>query len=237
MTVSSRRGRDAPAAQKVPVPALSPDDVARLASGGRIERIARGAIVPLDALGVTVVAEGQFRVFRNAAFVRDVTLVLAGPGQILAPGSVFGDRSAESGAQAITAGSLLIVAADTLARYVASVPGFYAALARSLARRTLAVQRKLEAFSRATIEARVAGALLELAEAAGAPVAGGGIRLELPLSQEDLAALAGTTRESCSATVAALARRGLVRGSRVRGLLLTDPDGLAELAAVDFRAP
>ena len=219
------------------MPALSPDDIACLARDGRIERVARRAIVPLDAPTVTIVAEGRFRVFRNAAFVRDVTLVLAGPGEVLAPGSVFGDRSAESGAQAVTAGSLLIVAADTLARHAAAVPGLYAALARSLARRTLAVQRKLEAFSRATIEARVAGALLELAEAAGAPVAGGGVRLELPLSQEDLAALAGTTRESCSATVAALARRGLVRGSRVRGLVLTDPGALAGLAAVDFRAP
>jgi CRP-like cAMP-binding protein len=240
MAVPSRRGRDAPAGQKVPVPALSPDDIARLASDGRVEPVARGAVVPLDAPSVTVVAQGRFRIFRNAAFVRDVTLGLAGPGDVLAPGSVFGDRSAESGAQAITAGSLLVVAAHVLARYADSTPGLYAALARSFARRTLAVQRKLEAFSRATIEARVAGALLELAGAAGTAVAGGGVRLELPLSQEDLAALAGTTRESCSATVAALARRGLVRGSRVRGLVLTDPGGLAGLAglaAVDFRAP
>ncbi|HEY6233561.1 MAG TPA: Crp/Fnr family transcriptional regulator [Candidatus Elarobacter sp.] len=217
------------------MPALSPDDLARLAPEGRLERVARGAVVPLDAPTVTIVADGWFRLFRNAAFVRDVTLGLAGPGEVLAPGAVFGDRSAESGAQAVTAGSLLMVAAGTLARYAAATPGLYAAIARSLARRTVAVQRKLEAFSRATVEARVAGALLELAESAGSAVAGGGIRLELPLSQEDLAALAGTTRESCSAAVAALARQGLLRGRRLRGLVLTDPVGLAAVAAVDVR--
>jgi CRP-like cAMP-binding protein len=217
------------------VPALSPDDIARLAPEGRVERVARRAVVPLDAPTVTIVAEGWFRVFRNAAFVRDVTLGLAGPGEVLAPGAVFGDRSAESGAQAITAGNLLVVAAETLARHAAVAPGVYVAIARSLARRTLAVQRKLEAFSRATVEARVAGALLELAESAGVAVAGGGVRLELPLSQEDLAALAGTTRESCSAAVAALARQGLVRGRRLLGLVLTDPEGLAAGAAVGFR--
>jgi CRP/FNR family cyclic AMP-dependent transcriptional regulator len=217
------------------VPALSPDDIARLAPDGRLEPVARRAVVPLDAPVVTIVAHGWFRVFRNAAFVRDVTLVLAGPGEILAPGALFGDRSAESGAEAITAGSLLVVAAETLARYAAATPGLYIAIARSLARRTLAVQRKLEAFSRATVEARVAGALLELAETAGAPAAGAAVRLELPLSQHDLAALAGTTRESCSAAVAALARRGLVRGSRLRGLVLSDPAGLAALASVDVR--
>jgi CRP-like cAMP-binding protein len=87
------------------------------------------------------------------------------------------------------------------------------------------------------VEARVAGALLELAGNAGVAVAGGGVRLELPLSQDDLAALAGTTRESCSAAVAALARRGFVRGSRLRGLVLSDPAGLAGLASVDPPAP
>jgi CRP-like cAMP-binding protein len=218
------------------VPALSPEDIARLAPEGRVERVARRAVVPLDAPVVTVVAEGWFRVFRNAAFVHDVTLVLAGPGEVLAPGALFGDRSAESGAQAITPGSLFVIAAETLARHAAATPALYVAIARSLARRALAVQRKLEAVSRATVEARVAGALLELAQSAGAAVADG-VRLELPLSQDDLAALAGTTRESCSAAVASLARRGLVRGSRLRGLVLTDPAGLAGLAAGDLRSP
>ncbi|GAC1576083.1 MAG: hypothetical protein NVS3B7_08870 [Candidatus Elarobacter sp.] len=214
---------------------LHPDDLERLAPEGRMVSIARRGVVPLDVPTVTLVVEGWFRVFRNAAFVRDVTLVLAGPGEVLAPGSLFGDRSAENGAEAITGGRVLVLAAAALSRHAEAEPSLYAAFARALARRTLRVQRKLEAFSRATVEARVAAALIEIAENAGISLHGGGLRLDLPLSQEDLAGLAGTTRESCSATVAALARRGLVRGSRLRGLVLLDPAGLAELAAVDFR--
>jgi CRP-like cAMP-binding protein len=67
--------------------------------------------------------------------------------------------------------------------------------------------------------------------------AGRAVRLDLPVSQADLAGLAGTTRESCSAAMAGLARLGLVRGSRLRGLALAEPQALAELAAVDFRGP
>jgi CRP-like cAMP-binding protein len=219
------------------VPALSPDDIARLSCDGRVERVARRTIVPLHRAVVTIVAEGWFRVFRNAAFVRDVTLALAGPGELLAPGAAFGDRSAESGAQAITGGAVLAVDAETLERYATATPGLYVAIARSLARRTLAVQRKLEAFSRATVEARVAGALLELAATAGTALGEGAVRLDLPLAQDDLAALAGTTRESCSSAVAALARRGLVRGRRLRGLVVIDPAGLAALASVELRTP
>lgn len=197
--------------------------------------VGRGTVVPLDAPAVAVVYDGWFRVFRNAAFVRDVTLVLAGPGQLLAPGTVFGDRSSESGAEAVTDGAILRVSSEVWDRHAAAAPAMYATIARSLARRTLRVQRKLEAFSRAPVESRVAGALLELAEDAGTPQADGAVRLDLPLSQEDLAGLAGTTRESCSSAVAAFAREGLVRGSRLRGLVLLRPERLAELAAVDFR--
>jgi CRP-like cAMP-binding protein len=219
------------------VPALSPAQIERLAREGRVERLARRATVRLDTAAVTVVAEGWLRVFRDAAFVRDVTLVLAGPGEVLAAGALFGDRSAESGAEAITEAAVLTVTPSALEAEAERSPGLYAALARSLARRALRVQRKLEAFSRTTVEARVAVALLEMAEDAGVPLVGGGVRLDLPLSQEDLAGLAGTTRESCSTAVAAFARRGLVRGSRLRGLVLVDPAGLAELAAVDFQRP
>ncbi len=216
--------------------ALSAAELERLTGAGRVARVARRAIVPLDVPTVTVVLEGWFRVFRNAAFVRDVTLVLAGPGEVLAPGSLFGDRSAESGAQAITDGGILLVAPEAVARQGEADPALYARIARSLARRALRVQRKLEAFSRASVEARVAAALLDLAEEGGG-LPGGAVRLNLPLSQEDLAGLAGTTRESCSSAVAAFARAGLVRGARLRGLVLLDPAGLAELAAVDFRGP
>jgi CRP-like cAMP-binding protein len=216
---------------------LTPEELAALAGEGRAARVARRAIVPLDVPTVTVVTDGWFRVFRNAAFVRDVTLVLAGPGEVLAPGSLFGDRSAESGAEAITEGGVLILAPEALARRSETDPGLYARIARGLVRRTLRVERKLEAFSRASVEARVAAALLELAEEGGSTLPGGAVRLDLPLSQEHLAGLAGTTRESCSSAVAAFARAGLVRGARLRGLVLLDPGGLAELAAVDFRGP
>lgn len=217
------------------MPALNPDAVDRLAREGRLERLARRARFAVDGPDVAVVVDGWFRVFRNAAFVRDVTLVLAGPGELVAPGALFGERSAESGAEAVTGGSIALVPPEAFARH--GDARLFQAIARSLAIRTSRVQRKLEAVSRASVEERVAAALLEIAEDAGVGLPGGEIRLDLPLSQGDLAGLAGTIRESCSTAVAAFARRGLVRGRRLQGLVLADPAGLAAVAAVDFRGP
>jgi hypothetical protein len=45
-----------------------------------------------------------------------------------------------------------------------------------------------------------------------------------------LGRLAGTTRENCSAIVASLARSGVVRGGRLRGMTVLDPAALRRAA-------
>ncbi len=210
---------------------LAPDDLDRLAAEGRIERIARRGIVPLDGPTVAVVMDGYFRIFRHSAFAHDVTLGLASKGDVLAGSAVFGGHSAESGAEALSEGHVLLIAPDRFAARAAEEPDLYLKMAYSLGRRVSRLQQRISSLGRVGVEGRIAAGLLELADAFGRPVPGG-IRLDLPLSQDDLARLAGTTRETCSSIVAEFARRGLVRGGRLRGLTLVDLEGLAALAAI-----
>ncbi len=212
-----------------PVQGLTADDIDRLAADGRVELIARRTVVPLDGPTVTIIIDGWFRVFRNAAFVRDVTLFLASAGDVLAPGALFGDRSAESGAEALVDAHVLLLAPEAFTRHAESDPELFTKIAVVLGRRVSRVQKRLEELSRFGVEARVAGSLIDLAADFG--TAGpAGVKLELPLSQEDLANLAGTTRESCSSAVAEFARRGFVKGSRLKGLVILDQAGLAAVA-------
>ncbi len=212
------------------MPVLSDEQIERCANVGRVETVARRAVVPLDGPTAAIVVDGWFRVFRNAAFVRDVTLFLARRGDVLAPAALFGQRGGESGAEAIAASSVALVASDAFDRIASDDPLLYLAVARNIAHRTAQVQAKLERQSRAPAEARVAAALLEICDDFGIPLATGGHRIDLPISQEDLARLAGTTRETASTAVASFARRGLIRGSRLKGLALVDAAGLAATA-------
>jgi CRP-like cAMP-binding protein len=206
------------------------DHVAALREAGQTVRAVRGERVVFDPAQVTLVVDGWMRVARDAAFVRDVTLALAGPGAMLGAGALFGERSAETCATAITDATLAVFDPAVL-RERADSAAFYVWLSQGFAQRTLAVHRKLEAFSRAGVEARVAAGLLDIAAAGGIVQPDGAIRLTLPLSQADLAGLAGTTRESASGAVAGFARAGLVQGGRLRGLLVLDPAGLERAAA------
>ncbi|MGD0472753.1 MAG: Crp/Fnr family transcriptional regulator [Candidatus Velthaea sp.] len=207
---------------------LTGDQIARLAAEGRVERVSRGAVVQLDAPEVAIVSGAWFRVFRRAAYVRDVTLFLAQRGDVLAPGTIFGERSAESGAQAIADAEMLFVPREAFERQAGADPSLYIKIAANVGRRIARLQTKLEAFSRAGVENRVAGALLELADDFGLPVPAG-TKIDLPLSQEDLAHLAGTSRESCSQAVAAFARGGFVVGGRLKGLIIADRPALEAL--------
>jgi CRP-like cAMP-binding protein len=213
------------------VPVLNDEQIERCAIVGRVETVARRAVVPLDGPTAAIVVDGVFRVFRNAAFVRDVTLFLARRGDVLGPATFFGQRGGESGAEAIVPASVALIARDAFERIAGEDPALYLALAYNIGHRTARVQGKLERQSRAPAEARVAAALLEICDDFGTPLPSGGHRIDLPLSQEDLARLAGTTRETASTAVASFARRGLIRGSRLKGLALLDAAGLAATAA------
>jgi CRP-like cAMP-binding protein len=209
---------------------LAGDDIDRLCAQGRVEMVPRRGIVPLDGPTVVVVIGGFFRIFRNAAFVRDVTLGLATRGDVLAPGAAFGDRTTETGAEALSEGHVLHLSPHAWNACAAERPDLNFKMAVSIGKRISRLQKKLEELSRTGVEGRVASTLLDLASDFGAKMPGGGIKLDVPFSQEDLARLAGTTRETCSSTVADFARRGYVRGGRLRGLLLLDLPALTALA-------
>jgi CRP-like cAMP-binding protein len=149
---------------------------------------------------------------------------------VLAPSAAFGDRAAETGAEALSEGHVLHLAPGAWNACAAAEPSLNLKMAASIGKRISRLQKKLEELSRTGVEGRVASTLLELAADHGSPGPGGSIRLEVPLSQEDLGRLAGTTRETCSSIVAEFARRGYVRGGRLRGMLVLDVPALEALA-------
>jgi CRP/FNR family transcriptional regulator, cyclic AMP receptor protein len=70
----------------------------------------------------------------------------------------------------------------------------------------------------------IAGRLRELATDHGVP-GPAGVRLRVPITQDELARMVGASREAVNRSVGALTARGLVRSSG-RRLFITDPDAL-----------
>jgi len=131
---------------------------------------------------------------------------LAGPGDLigaLAPGQAALRESAE----ALSASVVVTV----VPREEASLfePALFRAAGDQLTRITDALED-----GELPVGARLARALLRLGERFGQVAADGSVRLTLPLTQDNLAAMIGAARETTTATVGELRRLGLLEGTR-----------------------
>jgi len=131
---------------------------------------------------------------------------VAGPGDLigaLAPGAAALRESAE----ALSASVLVTVVPREEAS--AFEPALFRAAGDQLTRMTDALED-----SELPVGARLARALLRLGERFGQPSEGGIVRITLPLTHENLAAMVGAARETTTATLGEMRRLGLLEGTR-----------------------
>lgn len=131
---------------------------------------------------------------------------VAGPGDLigaLAPGAAALRESAE----ALSASVVVTVVPREEAS--AFEPALFRAAGDQLTRMTDALED-----SELPVGARLARALLRLGERFGQPSEGGVVRITLPLTHENLAAMVGAARETTTATLGEMRRLGLLEGTR-----------------------
>jgi CRP-like cAMP-binding protein len=107
-----------------------------------------------------------------------------------------------------------------------AVPGAALALLRVVIARLRDSDNLRAEFGARDALGRVASRLAELAETAGEPCADG-IRIAMPLTQEDLAQWVAASREAVARALASLRRRHLITTAR-REIVVTDLDGLRD---------
>jgi len=79
------------------------------------------------------------------------------------------------------------------------------------------------------VPARLARTFVRLAERFGQPQPGGLVRLTLPLTHDDLAAIVSAARETTSTVLAKMRRDGVLQGTR--GSYSLDPEAMRDYAA------
>lgn len=117
--------------------------------------------------------------------------------------------------------------ADAAARY----PKLSEALLRRAQADLHAARDLLDLSRRRGAEARVAGLVLALAQAASASPCHPAQAFDLPLGRADIAAMLGLTIETVSRQFTALERAGVIRRDGRRGIELLDPARLEAMAA------
>ncbi len=121
-----------------------------------------------------------------------------------------------------------VFSAEVFRRVLADTPGVALGLLRMLIDRIRDSDRLRVEFGARDTLGRVALRLVVLADTAGEMVEDG-VKIGIPLTQEDLAGWIGASREAVTRGLGSLRNRGLIRTGR-REIVILDLDGLRDAA-------
>lgn len=179
-----------------------------------------------EATTLAIVAAGQVKLLQHGAAGQDVLLRIAGPGDLIGGFSAIGGSHPES-AQAHTDVCLLNITASDFQELLLGNPRVALEVLSFSAEKLAEARSTIRGLSTEPVETRVARTLLQLAADHGEEGEAGTV-IQMPLGQQDLAALAGTTVETVSRILSRFRRDGLTDSGR-RWVVLRDRDALAEL--------
>jgi CRP-like cAMP-binding protein len=214
--------------RRVPVFATLPeDDVARVADVAVPRRFGAGEVVfheGDESNTCYVVRTGQARAIRAHSDGRSITLANFGPGDIFGELAMFDNERRSATVETTVATDVIAILGGDMRRLMREQPEIAVRLIGALAQRLRATNERLARQSFQTVQSRVASVLAQMVETARAQGAGDGDVL-ITSTQADLAALAGSSRESASRFLAVLERAGIITQGRGR-LVVHDGDAL-----------
>jgi CRP-like cAMP-binding protein len=167
-----------------------------------------GQIVLLEGAASSVlyvVQAGRLKLFKTSPRGREQVLRLLRPGDVFNEVAVFDDGPNPASAQAIEDCTLYLLRRRDLVRFVAERPGIALAITRTFARRLREAMVLVEDLAFRDVTSRLAKILLEGRDG-GAP----------RLTQELLAAMAGSRREVVGRALKALSQDGTIKLERGR---------------------
>jgi len=147
-----------------------------------------------------VVLEGSVAVVREAAQRRESILSILTTGDFFGEMSVFDTSARSAGIRTLTAASVGVLGRDEFLSLIDRNPRVGRLLVIALAERLRAANALLAAATSQDIRARLAALLLNLAEHFGEPVEEG-TRITLRLTNQEMANMIGTTRETVNRTL------------------------------------
>ena len=196
---------------------LTDEERSALRAAGRVRRFSKGEAIfheGDDPGGVMAVLTGTVKVSVIGVGGREVVLRFPGPGELVGELAAVGDRPRTATVTAVDDVEALAVRATDFRRFVLEHPRVAPLVFEHVAALLAEADRQRIDFATRDVTARIAGRLIELAETVGEPEPGAGVRITLPLSQEELAAWSGASREAVARSLHLLRELGWIETRR-----------------------
>lgn len=205
---------------------LEEHSVAAVRAAGRARRYPKGSLLFAEgdtAHEVLIVTAGAVKVVVTSANGQEVVLDVLEAGDLLGELSAIDGGARSAMAVALTQTEVLAISHGAFQSLLAEHACLASALLRLLAARLRGAARRQLEFGTKDALGRVCQRLVDLADRYGAPDSAGRTLLSNPLSQQDLAAWAGLSREAVVKGLRALRTLGWVEIAGRRILLVDHP--------------
>jgi CRP/FNR family transcriptional regulator, cyclic AMP receptor protein len=212
--------------------ALAPDDVQWLRGRGLVRRFVPGVTLFREGEQsdcVMFLLRGRVKIATEAEAGREAVLAFRSPGEVLGELSAIDGQPRSASVVAVDPVEALVVATIDFRAFLERTPRATLWILTRLTERLRDADRKRAEFGSSDTIARVAARLLELADDHGMPVEGG-VRIDLPITQEELASWVGSSREGVNKALHTLRSLGWVETER-RAITVRDPEALRRRAS------
>lgn len=207
---------------------VAPGELARIAEGCSIRRLARGEAVfrvgePCEEFHVTVI--GQVKLYAISAGGQEKVIEIIGPGGTFAEALMFTGRPYIVNAQAVTDALVLTVSKRAVLDEIERDPRFSLRMLAGISRRLHGLVRDVEDYTLCSGAQRIIGYLLrDVGDGAGRE---GPVSVSLPVSKATIASRLSLTPEYFSRVLHELEAQRLIEIDR-RDIRILDAKALAE---------
>ena len=186
-----------------------------------------------EAREVFLIEKGRVKCAASSESGRESLLAVRGPGDLLGELSALDGSTRSAAAVAVDPVELYTLPAAKFIEILGTYPGAGLELVRVLSARLRDADRKRAEFGSHDSMARVARRLLELADRFGTTgqATGGQIRIDLPLTQDELASWTGASREAVAKALRVLRDENVIETGR-RVVTVLDEQRLRQRALI-----
>ncbi|CUS97060.1 CRP/FNR family transcriptional regulator, anaerobic regulatory protein [Candidatus Kryptobacter tengchongensis] len=188
-------------------------DLEKIAKLGTRKVFSKGNVILMeDEIGsaLFIIINGKVKVSRLDETGREVILSILGPGEVFGEMSLLDGLKRSATVSALTDTEVLIIYRDDFLNLLNKHPQIAISLLRELTQRLRKADMQIKSLSLKDAEGRIGCVLIMLADDLGKMYKGHVIVEGLP-TQQDLANMAGTSRETVSRILSKFEKNGLIK--------------------------
>jgi CRP/FNR family cyclic AMP-dependent transcriptional regulator len=174
-----------------------------------------------------IVVAGRVRIYTLSPEGHELSVWICDEGDFFGEMALLNGEPRSASAEAMQATEVLVLQRQAFRDYLLANPAAAIHTIEVLSKRLRSTTEDAEGLLSLSVTQRIARKLLQLMERYGVP-GEQGVLIDLNLSQEAMATLVGTTRESANRALSALRDQGIVHVGR-DGIRVIDPEKLQEL--------